>query len=103
MIRASMGISAAACFRRCEPAQWLRAGASRSLQTIYLGTDAGSVHAVTVGYPADALRDGDITAADSYMSQDQYKLIGNLYQAVRAEAPRCCLPCFGDPHWGRGV
>lgn len=78
----------------CNPsaAQRLYAGAPHERQTIYLGTEAGSVHAVTVGYPADALRDGGIDAADRLMSQDQYKLLGNLYQAVRVQALRSCLP-----------
>ena len=84
-----MFTAADACI--CKGAQLLRAGASHLQQTLYLGIDAGSVHAVSIECPADALRNGGgNAAADHNMSRrNQHNPLKNLYQAVR----------MGE-HWG---
>ena len=65
-------------------------------RTIYLGTDAGSVHTLTVRYRADAQRHTSDASADQFTALHEGSLRPDIYRAVRTEvtAPLCSTRSF---------
>ena len=65
----------------------MRAGEARIQRTIYLGTDAGSVHALTVRYPADSLQRASAAAWQLPAASHEGSCHVDVYHAVHTQSP----------------